>query len=442
MGELTGEGGIAQGNAHAEQDALVCAAANGDRRAAGMYYAQNLSQLSMIARKIAGDSYDPDDLLGEALLIVLSRWAEGSGPTGNVNAYIAKVMRNKLLDEVKSPRSKVRHFAPTDDPAAPTDDRIRRIDHSAELALVRRALLLLPPDQQEVLTATVIEGRKPGELETQLARPVSAIYALTRRAKANLRRTMLRLLLEENARQDCAAAAKRLPEVIGDSPDTTRGGGSADHYQSCRRCRRVWARFAALATLGITPLVLLSDLISTPPASAAVEKQEIHSDSSRTPASQPLSGRRLFGRLTNIVGLAVGSVGIVLASIVAIAFVTKTFWFEVEPVAQIGVTTSLESSTQVDFKLDFEVADETWQTKSLTITLTERVDRIRPPAGWRCDITGTVVTCTTDALNAGGGTFSVDHQPADTPPRYWIKLTTITDTGVGVIGTAASRVQP
>lgn len=455
MSELTPDVGTADEAELAERTAaLVQAAATGDRRAAGEYFALNLRKLSAIAYRVAGDSFDPGDLLGEALLIVISKWADGTGPTGNVNAYIAKVMRNRMLDEFKSPRSQVRHLEPTHDIAAQEDDRIRLIELGPQLDLVRRALAELPPDQQEVLGATVVDGQKPRDLVEQLGRPTTAIYSLTKRAKTNLRRAMLRLMLEEDARPECAAAAQRLPENVGNSPDETTGGRSAEHYRTCRRCRRVWGSFAALAALGIVPLVVVGDLLSAPSASASTGEDARAEapmspaapspvpPTSLTPSAPAPRPRGLLGARLNLAGLLLALTGIALVGVLVVAFMTETLWFEREPTAQIDVDAVPVGATLIDFALDFEVVDETWRTRSLEITLSDEVLSVAAPEGWECGAEARVVTCATDRMSAPGGTFRIEHTDPDDVVVYDIELVTATDAGATVVGTASGRVRP
>jgi RNA polymerase sigma factor (sigma-70 family) len=418
--------------------ALVVRAAGGDRRAAGEYFALHLPRLAAISRKVASSPDDAGDLLGDALLIVLSKWAAGNGPTENVTAYIAQIMRNRVLDEQRSPRSKVRHLEPTEDPPAYEDSRVRLIELGPQIALVRRAMAELPPDHQLVLRATVLEGYKPGDLEDRLSRPVSAIYSLSRRAKANLRRTMLRLMLQDGAR---AAAAKRLPELIGDSPETTSGGRSAPHFRTCRRCRRVWAAFGSLATLGVVPLVVVGDILGASPAAASSDDTD---ERSPRVASESMLGRPATGRALRRAGLVAGggivAAGCVIAALVVTAFLTQTWWFSQEPTASFDVSGRGVAASQAEFSIEFDIVDETWRTSELEFTLSEGVEHVQVPSGWRCDIAGAIVSCGTDAMDASGGIFRIQYLRKGGAPEYRIVLTAVTAGGATVVGTAEGTV--
>lgn len=432
---------VESGHEHAAE--LVRAAAAGDRRAAGEYFAQNLHRLSIAARKIAGTSADHGDLLGDALVIVLAKWAEGTGPTGNVNAYISKIMRNRLLDELKSPRSQVRHLEPDDDPPAQEDPRVRRIELDQEYVLVRRALSQLPTDQREALIATVIEGQKPRDLEARLGRPAASIYSLTKRAKDNLRRTTLRILLLDGARPECAHAAKGLPQVVGDAPEDT-SGMTTDHYRTCRRCRRLWARFGALATLGLVPFLVVSDLVAPSPASASSEGGKIAEPANPAPSVMRGEGGRMrvvAGHAADLAGPITAAVGATLLILLIAAFMTRTVWFSSEPTADIEVVATSTSATTMELTLRFQVVDEVWHTNTLEIRLSQPIQSIQAPAGWLCTPAGVVVSCSTALVSASGGTFHFVYTPSEVTSRYGITLTAITDSGARVVGTAAGEVQ-
>ncbi|MFF3026555.1 RNA polymerase sigma factor [Microbacterium sp. NPDC057944] len=186
---------VAESNA-----ALIAAAADGDRAAAGEYFAQNLRMLTAMARRIAGNVMDADDLLSEAIVSVLALWVRGTGPRTHLAAYLARAMRNRVTDELRSPRSRTWNLDSSWERAADNDPRLTEIDLERDVAAVHEILSLLPDDQRIVLTAMHIEGAKPRDLEVRLDRPASAISSLAQRAKANFRR-----LLEE---RESAVAAR------------------------------------------------------------------------------------------------------------------------------------------------------------------------------------------------------------------------------------------
>ncbi|MFB4349801.1 sigma-70 family RNA polymerase sigma factor [Microbacterium sp. CR_7] len=418
---------------------LPVAAAAGDRVAAGQLLANHLPALSALARRFSGPAYEAEDLLGDAIVSVLSQWAAGKGPTENVVAYMAQIMRNRVNDAVKSPRSKVVLLSDDDDVAAPEDPRIEQIDVGAELALVRRALDELPEDQRVVLRATVLEGRKPAELEATLHRPASAIYSLSARARANLRRTTLRLVLEVNARPDCSAAAQRLPERVGDTPDSTSTGRSADHFATCRRCRRAWGRFGALSALGLVPLVIVAWEVAGPaPAAVADSGPDDGADRSTPELDAPRATRRVLFKRLLIGGSALLAVGAVVLVIVLTTFTTRTLWFAPLEGGYLTVGAEGESTvTQLD--VSFNLDGGAWTVRELRIDIDNEIVGIHAPDTWDCTLAGDLAICVTSAPSPQGGLFIVTHSASE-GVVYDVSIDAETANGARVSGDASGRV--
>ncbi|WP_336641530.1 RNA polymerase sigma factor [Microbacterium sp. USHLN272] len=399
---------------------LVRRAASGDRDAAGEYFSLMLPSLTLTSKRVAGITHDADDLLGDALLMVLAKWSQGTGPTENVPAYIAQTMRNRIRDDFRSPRSRVAPLDNVEEPASNADPRIRELEIESELAIVRKALAELPSDQQRVLVATVLEGRKPRDLEDHMARPASAIYSLSRRAKANLRRATLRLLLEENARPECVAAAQLLPDAVGDTPEDTKGGRSADHYRTCPYCRRSWKRFAGLATLGALPLAGAVALAG-PSGSAEASEQPVDGTGASVseadaPADAPTdagSGSSVWQEWARTTAmLASAATALVLMTVVVVTFVTKTWFFAETPLGSLEMTSETVDAEHSEFDMAITVQDESFTLGTLRMDLSVDIASITAPSGWTCLVEGGDVACTTDRESPSGGRFEVTHAPA------------------------------
>ena len=82
-------------------DELARRAASGDRAAAAEFFRQNQRMLRSMARRMASDVLDPEDLLSEAVTTLLERWARGAGPDRSIVAYLISTMRNRVIDELR-----------------------------------------------------------------------------------------------------------------------------------------------------------------------------------------------------------------------------------------------------------------------------------------------------------------------------------------------------
>ncbi|MFD8769435.1 sigma-70 family RNA polymerase sigma factor [Microbacterium oxydans] len=291
----------------ARNDDFASAANTGDREAAGKYLQENLPYLTSMARWLAGGTLDPDDLAADCIANLLTLWAEGRGPTTHPNAYLVRAMRNRLIDERRSPRSRVVGLSEQEEELPPGFLESREIDLHREIAFVRTALRSLPEDQQRVLTATVVDGRKPADLTGELNRSAAAIYSLSHRAKANLRRATLQTVLLEGAPEECRRAAEHLPATVGADPDEGGDVPGTHHQRSCPRCRERWSMFSGMATLGLLTLLVVGSTVVAPAPAQAVEQ----------PAAHGVRGMVKKGRIRPALIAAIGAV-VVAAVIVAI----------------------------------------------------------------------------------------------------------------------------
>lgn len=230
----------------ADDSYLAELVAAGNRHAAEVYVARRLDCWRSMARRIAGSAMDPDDLLSEAVIGLLGRLALGKSPVANIDGYVISSMRHRLIDELRSPRARVLHLAEWAEIAVEDDDRGRLVEDEESL-LVRAAMDRLPTDQQRVLIATIVDGRKPRHLEADFGRPASAIYSLTRRAKVAFRRNLLQILMERSGRPDCRMYAARLPEVLPQRLPDPCCNDSLRHLAACEHCSREWAQLRKIS---------------------------------------------------------------------------------------------------------------------------------------------------------------------------------------------------
>lgn len=385
---------------------LVALAAEGDRAAAGAYFQKNQRLLMAMAHRISGGVLDPDDLLSEAMITVLTKWSQGTGPERYANAYVIQTMRNRVKDELRSPRSRVGEITETNAPLHDDSTEQHSADMHREYAIVRRALGLLPEDQRAVLVATVLEGRKPADLEEELGRPASAIYSLSRRARLNLRRATLRVVLEDGAPQKCRAASAELPEKVAAAPEDSGESHGMHHIRTCARCRGAWSRFAAISlSLGVVTLLTVSGVLFP---SGSAEAAETNSPSAHGRHATVRSVRRIGGRVgswavtptrVGVTALAVG-IAIVVGSI-APALMPPP------PDAAFDVT-----ATAVGERVVLNVGiliDRPWTVERMVISLPSGLFVDEAPPGWDCTpIELSETQCVVDGPSPLGGDFVID----------------------------------
>lgn len=410
----------------AAADRYAVAANAGDLEAAGVYLQQNLPYLSSIARWLARDSpglVDGDDLAAEAITNLLALWREGRGPLSNPNAYLIRSMRNRIIDAHRSPRSRVQGLADPESELPPEYMITREIDLHREYGYVLQALRLLPEDQQQVLRATVVDGRKPGELEEELDRPAAAIHSLAHRARAGLRRATLRVIIEEDAPEECRRAAGRLPKAITDGVDEAPESVGMRHIRTCERCRGAWARFSGMSTLGLVSLLVAGNVFGGGGAAEASEGSR-PSEESRARPRPRARGRDLTTVWASIAGIAAGVVILAITLPTAIAELAPGASAPASPAPQAGAesTAEFEVTSLIDgtgrASLDVEVRIE--GEIELTLALPRGVEVAEFPAGWDCASTPALVSCTLGASK--DGTFALRDERPDESGVYRMEL--------------------
>ncbi|QIK63431.1 sigma-70 family RNA polymerase sigma factor [Leucobacter viscericola] len=435
------------------QNLDLLAAVQGDRKAAGRYFEEHLSLLMGISRKVAGSTYDPDDLLSEAILNLLDQWERGRGPSEQIIAYLAQSMRNRVRDFARSPRSKVVEAVEDFDFVAPADPRIRELEISSDLDIVRRALAKMPEDQRKLLIATVVEERKPGELEELLGRPAPAIYSLNSRAKLKLRKLILETILLEDAPEECRKAARRLPKQVplhlAELPVEKRTA----HFRECARCKAGWGRFGYLSALGLSTFLVLADLSAGPSSGAQASTPQTgtapHSGGSAGSNNGLLSGPK---RMSNWARSTMGSrsyvilfsavlvLGLAALAVVVSAYATNTLWFAAPPKASFE--TALDSvDGETNFNVQFDVPGEEWTVDRFTLQFSSPIASLTPPDHWDCEFEGALGVCTTSLPSAEGGHFGVALTAPREPFTYQLSFTARTLSGFDVSGTASGRQQ-
>jgi RNA polymerase sigma factor (sigma-70 family) len=463
----------------AADETLLAEAAAGSRAAAGAYLARHLRFLSAMARKLSMRTVDPEDLLADAVTRLLTKWANGTGPAENVNAYLITTMRNIVTDELRSPRSRAVPLEDEAELAAAEDMTVRATELHREFDWVRRALLRLPEDQRLVLTATVIHGRKSGDLTEELGRSAAAVYTLNHRAKQSLRRSVLQVMLDEDAPELCAGASAGL-DVVGETPElSTSHGPGLDHIRQCARCRRVWGAFATLSgTFGLVTLLVVGEAISPPPAMAATVPQtpagpqpvtgepatpqraatarglEGRQASQRLDVSRAAGGvRSVTARLRQVsrpvVVLVAGAVLVLAGAGVAAVGLTQqdgSGWKAVQAAVfggprVHGILTEHTTATPTGAILDvnFGVVRHHWSTTSLDLNLPRGTTLITPPLGWACGSNIGAIACTNKTRDATIGSIELSVPAAAVGRRWSLALRVVSDDGTKVTGSASGH---
>lgn len=381
-------------------------AAAGERRAAGELLARRMPMLAAVARRITLPIIDADDLLAEAITHLLARWATGSGPKDGVDAYLIRSMRNRVVDEVRSPRSRNTTIEFIPEPSEPEHAGFHRAELHRELALVQTALARLPANQRQVLQATVVDGRKPGDLVGELGPSSGAVSILRHRAKLGLQRALLQTILEDSHEVDCQQCARHLPKVVTAELLDEPTAASA-HIKSCERCTTGWQRYLFLMSCGgVACLVLVGTLVVVPvvPASAA-EPSSSTRDSSRDRPRIPQT--RVWLGIVSVLavaGVTCVAFGLPLDRIGSAA--------AQKPTASLTMSATSAGSGRTDLTMAFSMDRTPWTVSDATFVLPVGTALVSTPPGWSCHPTSpTGLACAVSGQDPRGGTFSFTSSP-------------------------------
>lgn len=443
---------------------LTHLASRGERNAAGELLARRMPMLSAMARRITLPTIDPDDLLSEAITHLLTKWAAGDGPQDGVDSYLIRSMRNRVIDEIRSPRSKTTTIEAIPEPQEPEALEYHRVELHREFALIQSAFDRLPTNQRRILQATIVDGQKPGDLIGKLAPSAGAVYTLLHRAKQGLQRSLLQTILEDSDKVACKKCAQQLPknitaQLLDDPSDKTA------HIMGCEHCSNGWQRYLFLMSCGGAACLLLVTVLALAPAVPAAASEPSQSNSpSQGNATTPTTTPPPAGAAVSTQAAAPAAAGAAagaaaaaaaVAAAVAIPLKTpllnmaglKTLGFLNAPLAigtavlatacgatmlVLGVTPTTHVNTgqkanaslvmnvtspepkHTSVNITFSVDQTPWAITDATFVLPAGVTLETAPQGWTCRTTSsTGLTCAVEGANPSGGTMTFISTTSD-----------------------------
>lgn len=141
-----------------------------------------LPRLRRLARALAGQPADADDLVQVVLERALARSAQWR-PDAALDKWVFAIARNAWRDELRA-RGRAQHlFAPQEAGDAVADGSEARRAQQMELA---EALAMLPPDHREVVALVLVEGLSYDEAAALLDVPVGTVTSRLARARIAL----------------------------------------------------------------------------------------------------------------------------------------------------------------------------------------------------------------------------------------------------------------
>jgi RNA polymerase sigma-70 factor (ECF subfamily) len=138
------------------------------------------------AVRLLGDRDTAEDCVSETFSRFLQAIRSGGGPKDNVRAYLYRVAHNWITDFYRRSRETTQPLE-LEDSIDVTTNPSRMVMEEQERHQVRKALLRLPPDQQQVIALRFLEEMSHDEVAVILDKTVEATRALQYRALTTLR---------------------------------------------------------------------------------------------------------------------------------------------------------------------------------------------------------------------------------------------------------------
>jgi RNA polymerase sigma-70 factor (ECF subfamily) len=153
-------------------------------------YEENSDGLYRYAVRLLSDEDLAEECVSETFSRFLQIVRRGGGPKDNIRAYLYRMAHNWITDHYRrQPLSQVSLEESTSEQgAAGTAQQVFEI---LERDRVRRALLKLPPDQQQVIHLRFLEDWSHAEIANLLGKTIEATRSLQYRALATLRQILI-----------------------------------------------------------------------------------------------------------------------------------------------------------------------------------------------------------------------------------------------------------
>ncbi len=142
------------------------------------------------AVRLLGDANLAEDCVSETFTRFLNVLATRRGPKDHLQAYIYRVAHNWITDHFRRPTLPVEDIdeesIPSRDPSPESaltgDDEQQRL---------RRALIMLTPDQRQVVVLRFVEGWELEEVAASLGKPHGAVKSLQHRGLVGLKKMII-----------------------------------------------------------------------------------------------------------------------------------------------------------------------------------------------------------------------------------------------------------
>lgn len=159
----------------------------------------SLAELMPVASGMHYGLLDNEDLVAGAFERAMQLWAAGRGPQRDVRGYLVRSMRNRVVDELRSPRSRVVAIPEDCTEVSSLGDPERELVRKELRAVLRDALQRLPATSRDMLIEAVVFDRKAADIAAAWNTTSGNVSQRVSRAKQALRK-----MLQDDPRLDAS----------------------------------------------------------------------------------------------------------------------------------------------------------------------------------------------------------------------------------------------
>ena len=179
-----------------DDDALLQRIAAGDEQALGALYDRWSPLVFSLCVHILGDDDEAEEAVEETFWQAWRQAARYDITRGAVSTWLTTIARSRALDRLRARRRRQEDAmsdlsetkrAAVEETARRGDDPASGAEVSERRALVRQALLALPPEQREVLELAYFRGLSQTEIAERTGQPLGTIKTRVRLAMEKLR---------------------------------------------------------------------------------------------------------------------------------------------------------------------------------------------------------------------------------------------------------------
>lgn len=215
--------------------AILDAVRGGDNDAFGALYSRHVAAVRRLARRMARDQFEADDIVSDVFANTLRAIRRGRGPRDDAQAYLLRSVRHtagKLRSRKDTGRSE----------PVPIDRLDRAVDGDVHLRSdIEIALTHLPERHRDVLWATCVEGRPASEVAAAGGLDSSCVTSLALRARRALGRSyLLQRTTRPEPTDQCHRLRSTMPGCLRDEVSASTATAVYDHVDACEPCREVF----------------------------------------------------------------------------------------------------------------------------------------------------------------------------------------------------------